>query len=83
MPQTTRTGNVAMGNQKTTKSNMYYTNFHHANHNVEPYRHNKKEELTIATTKVTIQAGKPPRPLNCPCHICGIVRHKLRNYPIW
>ncbi len=25
--------------------------------------------------------SKPPRPLNYPCHICGIVGHKLTNCP--
>jgi hypothetical protein len=25
--------------------------------------------------------SKPPRPLNYPCHVCGIMGHKLTNYP--
>jgi hypothetical protein len=49
-------------------------------HNVETYR-SKKEDPTIVVAKATTQAGKPPRPLNYPCHICGIVGHKLTNCP--
>ncbi len=63
---------------------MYYTNYHHTNHNVETCENKKKEIHVIAITGVTTQASKPPIPLNYPCHICGIVGHKLticpRNY---
>jgi len=31
--------------------------------------------------EVIAQVGKPPKPLNYPCHICGIVGHKLMNFP--
>ncbi len=48
-----------------------------ANHNVKTYIN--KEELTVATTKPTTHASKPPRSLNYPYHICGIVSHKLTN----
>ncbi len=54
---------------------MYCINYHHMNHNVEICI-NKKEEPTIITT----QANKPLRPLNYPCHICGIMGDKLMNY---
>jgi hypothetical protein len=40
-----------------------------------------KEEPIIIAIEATTQVGKPPRPLNHPCHICGIVGHKLMNYP--
>ncbi len=58
---------------------MYYINYHSTNHNVETYRSKKKEEPVVATTKATTQVGKPPKPLNYPCCICGIVDHKLMN----
>ncbi len=83
VPQTTRTRNVAVGNQKVAKPNMYFTNRHCTNHNIETCKSKKKKEPTITTTKATIQIGKPPSPLNGPCHICGIMGHKLTNYPIW
>jgi hypothetical protein len=57
---------------------MYCTNYHHTNHDVETCK-NKKEEPTIATTKAIAQVGKPLRPWNYPCHICGIMGHKLTN----
>jgi hypothetical protein len=60
---------------------MYYGNCHYTNHNVETCKSKKKEEPTITATKATIQVGKPPRSLNYPCHICGIVGHKLMNCP--
>jgi hypothetical protein len=43
---------------------------------VETCINKKKEEPTIATT----QANKRPRPLNYPCHICGIMGDKLMKY---
>jgi len=58
---------------------MYCTNYYCTNH-VQTCK-SKKEEPTVAATKATTQAGKPPRLLNYPCHICGIVGHKLMNYP--
>jgi hypothetical protein len=39
------------------------------------------EEPTIATIKTTTKVGKPLRPLNYPCRICGVVGHKLTNCP--
>jgi len=42
---------------------------------------NKKEEPIVTIVKVNAQATKPPRPLNYPCHICGIVGHKLTKCP--
>jgi hypothetical protein len=60
---------------------MYYTNYHHTNHNVEMCKSNKKEEPIVTIVKVNAQATKPPRPLNYPCHICGIVGHKLTKCP--
>ncbi len=35
----------------------------------------------IVVVEVIAQVGKPPKPLNYPCHICGIVGHKLMNSP--
>ncbi len=58
---------------------MYYTNCHHINHNMETYTSKKKEEPTIAPTKATRHARNPLKPLNYPCHIYGIVGHKLKN----
>ncbi len=40
----------------------------------------KKEEPTIVID-INGHVGKPPRPLKYPCHICGIVGHKLTNCP--
>ncbi len=59
---------------------MYCINCHYTNHNVESCK-NKKEEPTIVTIEVTSQVGKPLGLLKYPCHICGIVGHKLMNYP--
>ncbi len=60
---------------------MYYTNGHCTNHNLGTWRNKKKEEPITVATKATIQVGKPPRLLNYPCHIYGIMGHKLTNYP--
>jgi hypothetical protein len=35
----------------------------------------------IVVVEVIAQVGKPSKPLNYPCHICGIVGHKLMNSP--
>jgi hypothetical protein len=59
---------------------MYCTNYHRTNHNIETCK-SKKEKPIVTATKATTQVGKPPRLLNYPCHICGIVGHKLMNYP--
>jgi hypothetical protein len=67
-----------VGNLIAAKPSMYYTNYCHTNHNVKTCR-SKKEEPTIVATKVATQTSKPPRLLNYPCHICGIVGHKLTN----
>jgi len=48
---------------------------------VETYKIKKKEEPTIATTEATTHARKPLRPLNYPCHIYGIMGHKLKKCP--
>ncbi len=61
---------------------MYCTNCHHTNQNVKTCR-SKKEEPTITTIEAITHANKPPKPLNYPCHICGIMKHKLMNYPIF
>ncbi len=58
---------------------MYCTNYHCTNHNIKTCR-SKKEEL-IVIAKAATQVGKPPRLLNYPCHIFGIVGHKLTNCP--
>jgi hypothetical protein len=81
VPQTIGTRNVAVKNQTIAKPSMYWTNCHRTNHNIETYRSKKKEEHIIATTKATTHVGKPLRPINYPCHICGIVGHKLTNCP--
>ncbi len=80
IPQTSRIGSVTTGNQTIAKQSMYFTNYHHTNHNVETYI-NKKEEPIIVVIEATTQVSKPPRPLNYPCHIYGIVGHKLTNCP--
>jgi hypothetical protein len=59
---------------------MYCTNYHRANQNIKTCR-SKKEEPIVVATKATTQVGKPPRLLNYPCHIFGIVGHKLTNCP--
>jgi hypothetical protein len=48
---------------------------------VETCRNKKEEEPTVAITEITTHDGKPPRSLNYPCHICGIMGHKLTNCP--
>jgi hypothetical protein len=58
---------------------MYCTNCHCTNHNVETCKSKKKEESIVVATKAIVQASKPPRPLNYPCHIYGIAGHKLMN----
>ncbi len=40
----------------------------------------QKEEPTIVI-EINAHVGKPSRPLNYPCHICGILGHKLMNCP--
>jgi hypothetical protein len=80
VPQTIGIRNVVVGNQIATKPSMYYTNYHCTNINIETCRSKKEEEPTIIVTKVAIQNSKPSRLLNYPCHICGIMGHKLTNY---
>ncbi len=48
-------------------------------HNMEMCK-SKKKKPNVFISKVNAQASKPPKPLNYPCHICGIVGHKLTNY---
>ncbi len=50
------------------------------NHNTKMCKNIKKEEHVVVVAKVNAQASKPPKLLNYPCHICGIVGHKLTNY---
>ncbi len=59
---------------------MYCINCHHTNHNIETCR-SKKEEPIVAAIEATTKVSKPPRLLNYPCHIYGIVGHKLTNCP--
>jgi hypothetical protein len=40
----------------------------------------KKKEPIVVVAKVNAQVNKPPRPLNYPCYICGIMGHKSTNY---
>ncbi len=61
-----------MGNQISAKSSMNYASYHRTHHNVETCR-SKKEEFTIIVAKAIALVGKPPRPLNYPCHVCGIM----------
>ncbi len=77
IPQTIRIGSAIMGNQTYVKPNMYCTNCHYINHNVETYKSTKDEP--IVTIKAIAQVGKLPRPLNYLYHICGIVGNKLMN----
>jgi len=51
IPQTMVTGSVDARNQIATKMNMYCTNCHRTNHNVETYK--SKEEPTITTIETT------------------------------
>ncbi len=47
---------------------------------METCKSNKtKEEPIVAFVEPTTQASKPPRPFNFPCHIYGMVGHKLTN----
>jgi hypothetical protein len=48
---------------------------------METCKSNKKEEPIVVVVETIIQVGQPSRPLNYPCHICGIVGHKLMNCP--
>ncbi len=69
-----------MGNQIIAKPNMYYTNCHRIIYNVETCKNKKKEESIVVLDEVNTQAAKLLRPLNYPCHIYGIVGHKLTNF---
>jgi len=46
-----------MGNEIVTKRNMYYTNCHRTNHNVETCRSKKKEEPIVIATKAIMQVS--------------------------
>jgi hypothetical protein len=72
---------IGTRNQATVKPNMCYTSCHHTNHNVKTCKNKKEEELTMDVTKATIHVSKPLKPLNYACHTCGILGHKLTNYP--
>jgi hypothetical protein len=48
---------------------------------VETCKSKKKEDPIVIAIETIIRVDKPPRPLNYPCHICGIVGHKLINCP--
>ncbi len=39
----------------------------------------KKEDPIVIAIETITRVDKHPRPLNYPCHICGIVGHKLTN----
>jgi hypothetical protein len=70
---------IGIRNQATIKPNMCYINCHHINHNIKTCKNKKEEEPTIIVTKSTIRASKPPKPLDYPCHTCGMLGHKLTN----
>jgi len=36
--------------------------------------------IAFSLAKINTHTSKPPRPLNYPCHICGIMGHKLTKY---
>ncbi len=36
--------------------------------------------IMLSLVKVNAHTNKPPRPLNYPCHICGIMGQKLTKY---
>jgi hypothetical protein len=36
--------------------------------------------IMFSLAKVNAHTSEPPRPLNYPCHICGIMGHKLMRY---
>ncbi len=60
---------------------MYYTNYHHTNHNMEMCRSKKKEKPIVVAMEVNVQPTKQLKPLTCPYHICGFNRHKLTTCP--
>jgi hypothetical protein len=39
----------------------------------------KREKTFVTAIETTAQVGEPSKPLNYPCHIYGIVDHKLMN----
>ncbi len=80
VPQTSKARNVAPRNQIFVKINMYCTNFHCMNHDMDTCINKKKEEPTIIVVKFNMHVGKPPKPLHYPCHTCGIMAHKLMHY---
>jgi hypothetical protein len=57
-------------------TNLFYTNYKHTNHTMETCR-NKKEEIIISVTKVIIHNNKNVRPMQFPCHVCGLIGHKM------
>ncbi len=56
---------------------MYYTNYHHTNHNMEMCQSKKKEKPIVVTMEINAQPIKQLKPLTYPYHICGLNRHKL------
>jgi hypothetical protein len=41
----------------------------------------KKKKPIVIDAKVNAQVNKPPRSLNYPCYMCGMMGHKSTNYP--
>ncbi len=39
--------------------------------------------ITFSSTKVNAHSSKPPRPLNYPCHICGIRPQIDKIFKVW
>jgi hypothetical protein len=56
-------------------TNLFYTNYKHTNHTMETC-HNKKEKIIINVTGVITHNNKNVRPMQFPCHMCGLVGHK-------
>jgi hypothetical protein len=50
------------------------------NHNVETCK-KKKEQTTMAITKVAQPSQKPQKTYLYACHICGLNGHKITNCP--
>ncbi len=60
---------------------MYYTNYHHTNHNMEMCRSKKRKKPIVVAMEVNAQPTKQLKPLTYPYHICGLNRHKLTTCP--
>jgi len=81
VPQISKTTWVITTLTTVGKLIMYYTNYHHTNHNMEMCQNKKKEKPIVVTMEVNAQLIKPLKPLTYPYHICGMNMHKLTKRP--